>query len=219
MRKLLCLLVLGALVLALPVWAGDILATPTGNMVRANHYEFNYIYWQLNLPPGAPQAAHIFENFVGITDRFELDENIVHLQSVGDFYSTNAYYAAIPETPAHPSLILGANNLFGEDQASGDSRVSPFILSSYNILVPKGGPPSLTNPVVRLHLAYGWNDCGDYPFGGVQILIHPQFGLAAFNYQHLPAYMAAYQPTDKLALRAGWKNGTPFYSAGLFLSW
>lgn len=217
MRKLLlAVLVLGVMGLVMPAWAGDILAVPTGNMVRPYNYEFNYIYWQFDNPPGAPQAAHIFENFVGVTDRLELDVIDMHLQGMKDYTEINAYYSLIPETATRPSLIVGVNNLFGSDWP-GNDNVSPFVLSSYNILMPKGGPPSLTNPVVRLHAAYGWQANGDDPFGGVQILVHPKLGFAAFNYCRQPAYMAAYQATKTTALRAGWKNGTPFGSLGLYL--
>jgi len=221
MRALRCLgVALVALAVVVPAFAGDIVSMPTGNIVAPNHWEFNYIYWNFDFPPGAPAFASVFENFVGITDWLEVDNITIDLDRFGTFSEFNAYAVPFAETPSHPGLIVGATNLTSAKWLPGeDDSISPFVLSSYNILVPKGKPPSLFDPVVRLHAAYGWNYHGDYWFGGGQVLVSPRLGVAAFEYRHAPSYLAAYRYNQKLELRAGWAAGDPFLSFGTFTEW
>lgn len=219
MRTLTWLLVVTLMLgLSLPVWAGDIVDMPTGNMVKAGHYEFNYIYWDLDTPPGpAPNQAQIFENFIGVTDWLEVDVNIMDLQGVDTYTSVNAYLKLRPETEDWCSLIVGATNVLGSKWPT-DDRVSPFVLTAYNLMVPQGGPPSFKNPLLRLHLGYG-SKYHDGMFGGFQGLIHPKVGFAVLNYQHQPSYMVTLIPGRSLEVTLGTKNGDPFARLGYFGSW
>ena len=59
------------LALAAPLYAGDIVTMPTGNMVGPRNIELNGIY--LNQPPaGSTGNNMVGEAFVGIFDRLEL---------------------------------------------------------------------------------------------------------------------------------------------------
>ncbi|MBU0611599.1 MAG: hypothetical protein KKI08_27220 [Armatimonadetes bacterium] len=212
------LALIAVMVLAAPAIAGDIVDMPTGNMVAPNHAEINYIFWDLDTPPGpAPDYIHIFEGFVGVTDWAELDVIVADVENDDTYVKFNGYVRVLPEGPNKPSLIVGATNLFASDWP-GNDEFSPFVLSSYNLMTP-AGPPKLSDPLVRLHLAYGWEANGDQFFGGVQFLVTPKLGGAVFNYQDQPAYVAVYRPTKTWELRAGFKEGDPFYSAGAFLDW
>ena len=206
--------------LAVPVFAGDIVDMPTGNMVAPNHAEFNYIFWDVDFGPSpAPQNIHIFEGFVGVTDWLELDGIVASVDNDKTYARANAYVRLLAERPDRPSLIVGATNLTGADVPGGASdEPSPFFVSSYNIHVP-AGPPSLKDPLIRMHFAWGTQYHGKTPFGGVQMLITPKLGLAAFNYQGEGAYMAAYQINKMACVRAGWKANDPFYSFGLNFNW
>ncbi len=207
-------------------WAGDIVAMPTGNMVPKGQYEVHYIYWDTDsIPtPGGQVLEHVnvLEFFAGVTDDLEIDILSIWPQGVDDIQEVNVYYRLLEETPLKPSLIVGATNVTGENWLPskgrpgplGDSRVSPFVLGSYNIMVPKGGPPSLRSPLVRLHLGYGINFHEDDPFGGVQILVHPGLGAGIFNYQSEPVYLIACMPTPEIEVHFGWAQGEPLWHLG-----
>lgn len=214
MKKFVVLVALIAAVgLAIPAFAGDIIAMPTGNMMPARTVELNYINWQNITPMNAD--ANIFEGFVGVTDWLELD--VLHFDLTGGgsgVTEANAYLRLIKESADHPSLIVGATNITGSDWIMGNDEVSPFVVGAYNISCP-AGRPTFNDPLVRMHLGWGDKFHGDQWFGGVQMLFTPRLGAAAFNYQGQPSYLGVYTVSKWLELRAGWKSGTPFYSAGL----
>ncbi|MEN6549550.1 MAG: hypothetical protein ABFE07_26190 [Armatimonadia bacterium] len=214
MSKLLCLVALiMAVGLAVPAFAGDIVAMPTGNMMAKDAFEFNYIFWDLDTPPGpAPDNAQIGEFFYGVTDRLEVDLLTVDVENDHQYTEGNIYYALVKEKPGKPSLIVGATNITGSKWL-GDDRVSPFYLSAYNIHVPQG-KPTFNDPLVRVHVAWGDNYHGDAFFGGFQFLFTPRIGAAAFSYNHNPSYVGVYRAGRDLELRTGWKSGSPFYSFG-----
>ena len=216
------LLVVGLLAVAIiPALAGDVVSMPTGNMVKPNNVEFNYIYW--DLPDGAhhgPGLSHVGEAFVGVCDRLELDVDYVHMTDgfplqlppvsfKKDVTEVNAYFRVFDETAEHPSLIIGATNLTAgtflpsADRPLGDDRVSPFAIGAYNIHVPKAGPPTWSDPVVRLHLGYGTGYHDDQFFGGAQVLFTPQIGAAWFNYTGQNAVVGVYNFSSKIQARVG----------------
>jgi len=207
-------------------WAGDIVAMPTGNMVPQGQYEAHYIYWDMDsIPtPGGTVREHlnVLEFFAGVTDDLEIDVLSLWPQGLDDIQEVNVYYRVLEETPLKPSLIVGATNVTGENWLPsterpgpiGDTRVSPFVLGSYNIMVPQGGPPSLRNPLVRLHLGYGTNFHEDKPFGGMQILVHPALGAGIFNYQGQPVYLVACMPRPDIEIHLGWGQGDPLLHLG-----
>ena len=215
------LLVVGLLAVAIiPALAGDIVSMPTGNMVKPHNVEFNYIYWNLRDAPNGPGLSHVGEVFVGVTDRLELDVDYVHMTGgfpnqlppvsfKKDVAELNAYYRVVDEAPTHPSLIIGATNLTANtflpssERPTGDSRVSPFAIGAYNLLVPKAGPPTPFDPVVRLHLGYGTGYHEKQFFGGAQVLFTPQIGAAWFNYTGQNAVVGVYNLNNKFQARVG----------------
>lgn len=208
--------------------AGDIVAMPTGNSIPQGQFQLNYIYWDREAvnPPGVRDYVHIGELFVGVTDRLEIDylhvvpqgwDKVAGHSFVHEF---NVYYTVLKESAETPSLIVGVTNLFGQDWLpsrgrpspdSGDNRVSPFVVGSYNVRTPTLGPPSPEDPLVRLHLGYGTGFHESKLFGGAQVALDPQWGFGVFNYQEDPAYLAAYMPTPQWELNAGWAKGDPVY--------
>jgi hypothetical protein len=210
--------------------AGDIVAMPTGNMMSANTVSLGYIYWKTDSVPTPKSIGtvrdyiNVGELFWGVTDRLELDGLLINPQGWGkvgeknDLTELNLYYAAIKENAQHPSLIVGATNLTCSDwlpsngkpsPVEGDSRISPFVLSAYNVLTPKAGPPSWESPLVRLHLGWGANWHDNAFFGGAQVMLNPKYGVAVLNYQEQPAYLAAYLPVPGWEVDAGWDKGWP----------
>jgi hypothetical protein len=218
------LLVVGLLALSIiPAIAGDIVSMPTGNMVKPHNVELNYIYWSLPKTHGAG-LSHVGEVFVGVCDRLELDVDYVHMTNgfpnhvdptgkptsfKKDVAEVNAYFRVFDETADHPSLIVGATNLTAStflpssQRPTGDSRVSPFAIGAYNIHLPKAGPPTWSDPVVRLHLAYGTGYHEKQFFGGAQVLFTPQIGAAWFNYTGQNAVVGVYNLNNKLQARVG----------------
>ena len=226
-NSLLLLALILAVGLAVPVMAGDIVAMPTGNMMPARTAELNYIYWKADTTaPAMPDGydgtksvylggashANIYEAFVGVTDWLEVDVLRFDVPGSDALTEGNVYIRLLKETAEHPSLIVGTTNFTGSDWIGGDD-VSPFILGAYNINVPQG-PPTLNDPLVRAHLAWGDKFHGGF-FGGLQFLFAPRIGAAVFNYQGAPSYVGVYRAAKWLELRAGWKTGSPFYSAGV----
>jgi len=212
------------------VLAGDIIAMPTGNLVPPQTAELHYIYWNREpiSTPGGPvrDYLNIGEVHAGIVDRLELDALFVNTQGLDDVWELNAYYALVPESREHPSLIVGATNLTENDWLpssmktgpQGDNRVSAFVVSAYNFL-PAAGPPSLNDPLLRLHAGWGENWHENRFFGAAQILVHPQVGFGIFTYQGKPAYLASYKPVPWLELNAGWDQGDPVYHIGYTKTW
>lgn len=215
------LLVLALLALGASVaMAGDVVAMPTGNPVPAGAVEFHVIYWDREpiSTPGGPVRDYMYigEVFVGVTDRLELDYLYVDPQGMDAVWEINAYYTWVKESAEHPSVIVGVTNITAEDWLpssqrmgpQGDNRPSYFAVGAYNILVPDG-PPSLDDPLVRLHLGYGdhWHESRF--FGAAQVLFHPAIGVAVLNYQGQPAYLASFKPHRNIELNAGWDAGDP----------
>ena len=131
----------------------------------------------------------------------------------------------LKETSTFPSLIVGATNILGDDWLPGAAKfaatqddASFFAVSSFNLLVPPG-PPSWTEPLIRLHLGWGtgWHD--DRLFGGAQFMLDPKYGCAILNYKNLPAYICTWKPYDWLEASVGALGGDSVYRVGGFLTW
>jgi len=213
------LVVLALAVARVPTFAADIVGMPVGNQPKAGNVEFNYIYWR----EPVPGLSHIgvAELYYGVTDQLEINALTFAPQGMGSKTELNFSYAVVPETAEKPSLIVGATNL-NEVASRGLpgqpplAKASPFVLSAYNVRVPQGGPPSLNNPLIRLHLGYGTEIHGDELFGGVQFLVDPHLGGAILNYQGQPAYMLTLipQPGTPLEITAGTLQGEKFLRVG-----
>jgi len=227
--------VLLVVALSAPVFAGDIIAMPTGNSVAPGDFEINAIYW--NRPHDTD--ALIGEAFFGVFDRLELDVLFADVDNADSYWQLNAYATLIKETATHPSLIAGFTNITGEDWIGGAQfakdvmgpvggtglplghseydEASFFVLGSYNLAVPE--EIDWQTPFVRLHLGYGDKAHGDQGFGGMQFKVHPRFGGAILNYAAMPAYMLTFQAADWLEATAGVYDGDTFYRLGGFFSW
>ena len=102
-------LVIVALALTAPLFAGDIVAMPTGNTVQPGKIELNAIYW--NQPNAGPGGNHleIGEAFFGVVDRLELDVLYAKFkdtisfgpsaQTMDNFTEVNAYFTVVKESP------------------------------------------------------------------------------------------------------------------------
>lgn len=215
--------VIAVTLVAAPSFAGDIVFTPTGNMVKDGAFEFNYILWSFDNPPG-PDHMSIYEFFFGLDEHLEIDIDILSPDPGTAEGTVNVYVPVILETPNRPSLIIGTYNLFANGLPLGpvpDDRVSPFVLTAYNLHAPDG-PPSLKDPLLRAHLGYGWGLHDMTPFGGLQFLVDPHFGGAVLNHSGDPAYMATFIPCPEKhdwEITIGTLAGEEFYRVGWFHTW
>ena len=206
------------LALTAPVWAENVISMPVADHPGAGNAELHFIYWDLGGPPG-PENGQISQFFVGVTDRLEIDLQNWKFQGLDSMNVVDGYYWLVKESPKHPSLVVGATNLFGEDLppspegAGFDNRVSPFVIGAYNIGVP-AGPPTLGDPLVRLYMGFGWRWHDNDPFGGLLFVVDPKVALAVLNYQGQPAYLAAYKPTPRTEIHVGWFHGEPLVHLG-----
>jgi len=204
------------LALAAPLFAGDIVTMPTGNMVGPKGVELNAIY--LNQPPsGSTGNNMVGEAFVGICKRLEVDVLYDNVKSGDNYTEVNAYVPVILEKPGKPSLILGCTNVFGQDWIMGSNEASLFALSSFTVAAPE--VPTWARPMIRLHLGYGNKFHGDRLFGGVQFKFTPNWGAAILDYQAAPMYMATYCAGKALEASIGLKDGDTFYRLGVNTKW
>ncbi len=217
-----------ALALATPLFAGDIVGMPTGNTVKAGDWEANAIYW--NRPMDTD--AVIGELFYGVNDWLEIDAWYADVDNADSYWQLNAYLTLIKETAEHPSLILGCNNVTGEDWVGGEQFMldlgscggdadqddpSPFILGAYNLAAP--AVPTWQTPLVRLHLGWGDKQYANEFFGGLQLKFQPNLGCAITNYNSMPGYMVTLNATENIELTGGILDGDTFWRAGGFWTW
>jgi len=186
---------------------------PEGNLAA------NVIYWDLD-PPVPAANAKFLELYYSVTDRLEVDTISVWPEGsvIDSGTAVNLAYKVCEQIPkARPTVVVGAMNLLGdEDYGLVDNSASPYIVTAYDAVVPKGGPPSLKNPAIRLHLGYGTKEHDDDFFGGVQAQVCPWGGFAILNYQGDPAYMATAIAANPKGLEAtlGTKAGSWFARVG-----
>jgi len=198
-------------------FAGDTVFMPTGNQVAKGDFEYNFIFVDLDTPQGAPDYAMIHEFFFGLTERLEVDVNVLDLEGNEEDVEINPYFTFVKETDDHPSFIAGTYNLF-RTNFGGDNRMSPFCLSSYNIFKPAAAP-SLSDPLIRGHFGWGTGQHDSDFFGGVQFLVDPKIGGAVYNYQGDMAFIGVYRPRKCLELRGGTLGGDEWGSFGIFATW
>jgi hypothetical protein len=192
-------------------WCKDIVSMPETDMMGQGEVEMAYIYWDLediHLPNGTigRDYAHVFETFIGITDRVELD--LIHIDLQGHFETPlgdpladktelNLYVKALRETEKLPAITIGATNITSNDWlpssekkgVDGDYRVSPLIVLAKTIRPPKNGPPAWNDPAIRLQLGYGTNFHEEHPFGILQFAFTPNLVAGYQHYQHKPGWL------------------------------
>jgi len=215
-------------------FAGDTVFMPTGNQVAKGNFEYNFIFVDFDEPGakpagvsarngsgGPPDWGMIHEFFFGVTDRLEVDVDVLDLDNAGAKVEINPYFTFVKETADRPSFIVGAYNIFQADMPLGpkpDERVSPFCLSAYNIFAPDAAP-SLSDPLIRGHLGWGTGQHDSDFFGGMQFLVSPKIGGAVYTHHGDMAYIGVYKPCNKLELRGGTLGGDPWGSFGLYATW
>jgi hypothetical protein len=205
------------LVFATASFAGDLVGMPTGNQVAKGKFEYNYIFLDLDTPPGAPDFLQIHEFFFGATDRLEVDVDVFHLEMNSAKAEVNPYLTIFKETDDQPSFIVGVYNLFREDMPAGN-KISPFFVSAYNVRTPTG-TPKLSDPLIRGHFGWGTGQHDSDFFGGVQFLVHPKIGAATCTYTGCMGYLACYSPRPWLQFRGGILDGDEFGALGIYATW
>jgi hypothetical protein len=208
----------------------DALNMPIGNGLKPGTSELNFIYVvqpQKKNPAGQVRVDDMryTKLFTGVTDRLQVDVDFLDISHADNYAILNAYYTALKENAQRPSLILGATNLTGEDWLGGrdfggdpdNDDPSAFVLSAYTVMPSKR--PSLSEPMVRLHLAWGDNFHGDRFFGMLQFKVHPRVGGAIQNYKGMPIYGLTYQATDRMQVSSGTVGGSFFWRVGGVFDW
>jgi len=219
-----------AVALAVPAFAMDSLNMPTGNFMKPGEYELNFIY--VNQPQKRNPAGQIKVDdmrygkvFTGLTGRLQVDVDYLDIDHAGDYTILNAYYAVAKETASHPSLVVGATNLTGEDWLAGsdfggdpaNDDPAPFILGAYTLA--RSPKPSLKAPIVRLNLGWGDKFHDDRLFGSLAVKFHPRLTAVAQNYKGMPTYIGTVQVTDNLQVSAGTMDSNTFWRIGGVLRW
>ncbi len=206
-------------------WGKDVVSMPEIDTMKPGQAEIAYIYWDLDpvqLGPRGPWArdyAHVFELFVGVLPRLELD--VIHVSPEGPLSSVtelNAYIRLLDETEKYPAVVVGATNLTGSDWLpsedrtgpSGDTRVSPFILVARTLRKPMAGPPTPHDPAIRLQLGYGWNYHEQELFGILQFAFTPNIVAALQSYRGDFGWLVGWQQKMGWGVHVGALGGEPY---------
>lgn len=215
---------------ASPLLAMDSLNMPVGNAMQPGTSELNCIYVtqpEKRNPLGLVRVDDMryLKLFTGVTDRLQLDVDYLNISHADDYVIVNAYYTVLKETAQRPALIVGATNIAGAEWLGGrdfggsaeNDDPSALFLGAYTVLPSRR--PSLSEPMVRLHLGWGDDFHGDRFFGMVQFKIHPRLGGAVQNYRGMPVYGLTFQATDQTQLSAGTIGGNVFWRVGGVFQW
>ncbi len=217
-------------VMVAPSWAMDSLNMPTGNGLKPGDTEINFIYVNQPHRENALGETRLddmryLKLFTGVTDRLQVDVDSVDIKDADSYWEVNAYYTAVEEALDHPSLVVGATNLLGQDWLGGSDfggnpdNDDPSLFALIACTINKTPKPSPADPVVRLHLGWGNNFHGDEFFGALQIKLHPRVIAVVQNYKSMPTFIGTVRVTDELQVSAGTMDGYPFYRAGGVVSW
>ncbi|MBC7288465.1 MAG: hypothetical protein H5T86_10565 [Armatimonadetes bacterium] len=221
-----------ALVLASTVLAKDIVSMPESEMMKPGEAELAYIYWDtenVTLPNGEQALKHasVVEFFLGLTDWLEVD--VIHVDPqgsldtpLGDPFDTktelNLYARVCGETARRPRVVVGATNITGADwlpshdstDPDGDRRVSPFVIASKLLRVPRYGPPSWRDPAINLQFGYGVNYHEDHVFGIIQFAFTPTVVAAFQHYRDQPGWLVGWHDPKGWAIDVGALSNDPW---------
>lgn len=219
-----------AAVSLVPVWAMDSLNMPTGNFQPAGRSELNFILVT------QPRRANMQGNtkiddmyytklFTGITDRLNLDIVNLNIKDAAEHTIVNAYFRVLDETPERPAVTVGVSNLTGSDwlggtQYGGDSENdNPYVFAVLSYTALKSRRPSLTEPVVRLHVGWGDGFHDEKLFGQVQFRVHPRVGGFVQSYRELYAVGLTWFASDGIAVSSGLMDDEAWYRLGTWIEW
>ncbi len=224
-------LTLIALALTAPLMAMDSLNMPTGNSQAAGNAEMNFILVtqdrKVDLGGNVKMDDMRYSKlFVGVTEKLNIDLVNVDIKDAANHTIGNVYYTLAREKMERPSLLVGVTNITGENWLGGveyngnpdNDDPSPFAVGAKTIRKP-AGKPSLSDPMIRVHLGYGTKFHGDQFFGQIQVKVHPKFVAVAQEYKSMPTYIGTVQLADNLQISGGTMDGNAFYRIGGAFQW
>lgn len=197
---LLVLLVGGA------AWGTDIVTMPLGNRAPVLGGQVDAIYV---MPDVGPDSVTFVEGYYQVTQAIEVGFIYMKPEGFDSQTEVSAAYTVLPESMLNPAVIVGAYNLLGSDWGASDN-ISPYVMAAKTLRVPKLGPPTPADPVIRAHLGYGTEYHGDAVFGAVQGLLTPNIGVILLHYNDENGAAATYIFKPGLEASVGTYGGDPF---------
>ncbi len=200
---------------AVCAFAGDIVTVPTANQLKAGEYDIAGYYIGLDTPPGGPDYVLAGTLYYGITDDLEIDLHGYQVDKPIDKSSIVAIasYRLLPETANQPIIVAGVRNIFGtstgyDGNGNKTKKRSYYLSAAKTVNAKPGGPPKW--PIVRLHLSVGTADNTilganrhEGVFGGVQLRLSPQVGLAAMHDSRDLITAITFDPIKELTVKGG----------------
>ena len=202
-------LALAVLLTAGTALATDLVTMPLGNRAPVLGGEADAIYVD------ADGTSVVFlEGYYQVTPAIEV--GVIHVEpEAGDSQTEiSAAYTVLPESMVNPAVIVGAYNLTGSDWGASD-EIAPYVMAAKTLRLPKLGPPSTADPLIRAHLGYGTEYHGDTLFGAVQALLAPNIGAIVLSYQEEFGAAATYIVKPGIEVSAGVFAENPFLRVGV----
>ena len=206
--RLASVVVLLVLLVAGAAWGTDIVTMPLGNRVPVLGGQVDAIYVSQDLPGGGDHTVFL-EGYYQVTPAIEVGFIYVKPEGLDSQTEVSAAYTVLPESMLNPAVIVGAYNLLGSDWGASDN-ISPYVMAAKTLRVPKLGPPTPADPVIRAHLGYGTEYHGDAVFGAVQGLLTPNIGVILLHYNDDNGAAATYIFKPGLEASVGTYGGDPF---------
>ena len=205
--------VLAVLVTAGSALATDLVTMPLGNRAPVQGWEVDGIYVATDAGPLGPDYTVFLEGYYQATPEIEVGFIHVKPEGVDSQTEVSAAYSILLETAEKPAVIVGAYNLLGSDWGASDD-ISPYVMAAKTLRLPKLGPPSFSDPVIRAHLGYGTEYHGDALFGAVQALLTPNIGAIVLHYNDESGIAGTYIFKPGLEASVGVYADDPFVRVG-----
>jgi len=187
------------------------------NVPTANHAalrEVNLAYYSMSVDRLPVTHKDIIIIYSTVAPNFEVEYFHININKGAPSQNlVNASYRVVAETRQLPDVVIGAKNIFEDDHSPNpdEQRRSYYIATARTLNPPK--PGASWQPVVRVHVNYGTREHRGL-FGGVQIAVTPQLGVAAMKFSSSPYVDTFFGNSMEYAVVYSLGKGRPNLKAG-----
>jgi hypothetical protein len=192
--------------------AYSIVNVPTANQAALR--EVNLAYYSMSVDRLPVTHKDIIIIYSTVAPNFEVEYFHININKGAPSQNlVNASYRLVSETAQMPDVVVGAKNIFEDDHSPNpdEQKRSYYIATAKTLNPPK--PGAAWQPVVRLHVNYGTREHRGL-FGGVQIAVTPQLGIAAMKFSSSPYVDTFFGNSMEYAIVYSLGKGRPTLKAG-----
>ncbi len=192
--------------------AYSIVNVPTANQAALG--ELNLAYYSMSVDRLPVTHKDIIIIYTSPAPDFEVEYFHVNINKGAPSQNlVNASYRLMRETAQMPDVVVGAKNIFEDDNSPNpDEQKRSYYLATAKTLNPPK-PGQAWQPVVRLHVNYGTREHRGL-FGGLQIAVTPQLGVAAMKFSNSPYVDTFFGNSMEYAVVYSLGKGRPTLKAG-----